>query len=130
MLRKYAYIFENDLQNAKNEYCEGTKLLQLNGVLFDKLVPRLIADKPETAAGVTLRDVNRRLQRTLNDGDVFKTIANYGYDYDIGYVDDYSANIEALYNYLNDILVKVIRSRAGKAALVGTEFEYLINLAK
>lgn len=109
-------IFENDFQNVKDSWLTGTKLLDLNYVLFNALVPG--CGKADTTAGERVRSVNHTLYRYNNDGDVPPYFYRMDYKRDLH---------KFLYEYLDKALTYVIGTKAGKAALRGTEFEYLIK---
>lgn len=116
-------LFANDINNAKDTYLSGTKLVELNHVLFKKLVPVLAKDEPQTSAGKRLLGTNRMLYRFNNDGDIFPALRARG----VWNYDDDATNTKIFYEILDDRLTDVINTRAGKAALVGTKFEYLIK---
>lgn len=135
-------IFNESLKNITSTWLTGTKLVKLNSVLFDVLVPK--SGPASTSAGKKLQSANRVLYALNNAGEVRPSLLKAGffpvwervqygelwnqYSIRLSYECMESVqNITACYEYLDNVLSAVIKTRAGKKALTGTEFEYLVK---
>ena len=135
-------IFNESLKNVTSTWLTGTKLLKLNNVLFNALVPK--TGRAATSAGKKLQSANHVLYALNNAGEVRPSLLKAGffpvwervqcgeewhqYYLCLSYECFQSAqNIAACYEYLNNAISAVIKTKAGKNALIGTEFEYLVK---
>lgn len=117
-------IFKNEnLEAIESTWLSGTKLIALNHTLFKSLVPEV--GTPKTVAGKKVLKVNRMLYRLNNAGDKNIVLTRMGFIYDPWCEEEERKNIRICYQVLNDALLEVILTKAGKAALKGTEFEGL-----
>lgn len=135
-------IFNESLKNVTSTWLTGTKLVKLNNVLFNALVPK--RGTAATSAGKKLQSANRVLYALNNAGEVRPSLLKAGFfpvwvrvrygelwnhcDIRLSHECFESAqNIAVCYEYLNNAISAVIKTRAGKKALIGTEFEYLVK---
>ena len=132
-------IFNESLENVTSTWLSETKLVKLNNVLFNALVPK--SGSAATGAGKKLQSANRVLYALNNAGEVRSSLLKAGFFPMWECVEcgrgvrvvlsneafESTQNITACYEYLNNVLSAIIKTRAGKNALIGTEFEYLVK---
>ena len=131
-------IFNEPLDKVDTTLLDGTKLIRLNGVLFDNLIP--VGTPAPSAAQRNLQTANVVLWELNFNGGVDNRLYKYGYCAKFERYHDgrrltwnvlpdrrSQDNILACYKYLDHAVAAVIKTRAGKNALIGTEFEYLVK---
>ena len=129
-------IFNEFLDEVDSTWLDGTKLMRLNGVLFDNLIP--VGIPAPSAAQRCLQTANDVLWELNFHGGVDKRLYKFGYCAKFEKYHDgrrlvwntlpdrrSHGNILACYKYLDHAVAGVIKTKAGKQALIGTEFECL-----
>lgn len=114
-------INANDYKNATDCYLTGTALLELDHILFARLVPATGLAK--TTAGSKVQRINRSIYRYLNDGDKTPKMR-------ADHVADMTESQQIMYFWksLLKVLVEVCRTRAGAQALKDAGVEVVWNV--